>query len=42
MMRLHLLKLFRLDDGIERPFRTDPHLRAILHRFCFSLKERRL
>ena len=27
--RLHLLKLFRLDDGIERPFRTDPHLRAI-------------
>ena len=27
--RLHFLKLFRLDDGIERPFRPDPHLRAI-------------
>ena len=29
--RLHFLKLFRLDDGIERPFRPDPHLRAIRH-----------
>ena len=36
--RLHLLKLFRLDDGLEGPFRPDPHLRAIRDPLLLQLK----